>query len=1646
MACGRSQPVVGPCSDGRQTEVSTPKRRRFAAAALAFVLAASMLGTDGARGQTLPGVPTIDEVTAGSGSLTVAWTAPSETGGSTIDAYDLRWIAAAATDRTDSAWTLLDNFWTSGDLSGEVTDLSNGTEYDLQLRAVTDAGDGPWSAESSATPQIAAPTITALVPSDKSVTVAWMSLAEEALGSAVALDVRWIRSDASDKSDSEWSVASRVGASPRHHIIGELTNDTGYDVQARTVADGQEGPWSTTEEATPYEPASSPQATQAAIRLGVPIAAEIADASDIDVFRLVLPQSSRLLIRTTSDSLDSECKLIDADGDTVNNGDISGNNNDGQIPGSSQDQKQCVIAITPPSDSFPATLYVSVEPNDGSGSYVLHVDAPPDPGTSIAGAVPIESGEVKAGGHSTATDDDYLEIAAGTDYLILSVYYPDEPKLTLLDSESTRLDERIDLWMICPDDCEFIGVQVFLSPASKKRYVKIEPPEGFEELRLADYYFALGDDTEYTTLLAGCRAESRPSGFDDDLSGCQWHLDNRGQLAARQDEDANVAAAHAAGYLGAGVQAAVVDQGFDISHPDLSANSDTARSRSFCGDTVTLSDNNDHGTAVAGLLAARDNSVGVRGVAPRATLHNFRLLGCSSGNASDANVAAAMTQDKATVAVSSNSWALGGASSPRSAPTLWDTAVTEGVTSGFGGKGVSYVWAGGNDHGTGGYSNLDGLANHYAVIAVCAVNSNGERAHYSEKGPNLWVCAPSHGRDGLPGLTTTTNYNRYRTDFGGTSGAVPIVSGVVALMRAANSSVTWRDVKLILAASARRNDPDDGGWTEGARQYRSDTGRYWFSHDYGFGVVDAHEAVKLSNGWTSVPALASETVTATDTDLAIPDDNSTVTTSVTLTDAIEFVEHVEVKALFDADEFRSLDVELVSPSSTTSLLSPSLSRCCALTEQFRFGSSRHLGEPAVGEWTLRVTDRFSGGDAATLESWSLTLRGHRLRPSAPRAPMISSGAGTLTITWTAPTKPGVSAITGYDVRYIRADATDRSASAWRTADDVWTSGTLTHTLSGLGARAWDVQIRAFNDKFKGAWSAAVEGTPTMGANAEPYFSPTATERSVDENTAAGTPIGSPVAAVDDDADATLTYSLAGTDASHFAIETASGQIKTKSSLDHESKASYSVTVSVHDGRDLSGSTSTSVDDSADVTINVTGIDESPEISGPTAPTLDEGDTLDVGVFEATDPEGEDVTLSLSGEDSDDFDLAGDGTLSFTMTTDYEFPTDADGDNAYEVSIDATDGTQPGRLDVVVSVADVNEPPTLRDRGCSFTLRENATSAWQCAFDASDPEQRPINWSLSGDDDGEFTLSGSAASAVLQTLSDLGADYETRTAYAVVVTATDDGGHTAAQSVTLEVTDVDEPGSASIDFDGALQPGTTLDASVFDDDCGRTGCDASWEWQRSHDSSDWSVIAAATAASYTLTEDDACRQVRLRAVYTDSHGDQEVFGKPGTAGELIRPITGSCRLPADRGRGGNGTHDSSDGDDKEQQPVTFTDVDPSGVHSAGIAALAAAGIASGCGREPPRYCPGQPVTRAQMASFLARALNLDLDLDIVDTARRFTDVDPSGVHSAGIAALAAAGIASGCGREPPRYCPGQPVTRAQMASFLARALNLEQRPG
>ena len=118
--------------------------------------------------------------------------------------------------------------------------------------------------------------------------------------------------------------------------------------------------------------------------------------------------------------------------------------------------------------------------------------------------------------------------------------------------------------------------------------------------------------------------------------------------------------------------------------------------------------------------------------------------------------------------------------------------------------------------------------------------------------------------------------------------------------------------------------------------------------------------------------------------------------------------------------------------------------------------------------------------------------------------------------------------------------------------------------------------------------------------------------------------------------------------------------------------------------------------------------------------------------------GATIVWGLSGEDRDDFSIdSGTGVLSFVGSVDFEAPGDADGDNGYLVTVEASDGVEVGSLAVIVTVSDVNEPPAVSGVG-EIDYTENGVGVVG-SYAATDPEGATIVWSLSGDDRDDFSI-------------------------------------------------------------------------------------------------------------------------------------------------------------------------------------------------------------------------------------------------------------------------------------------------------------------
>ncbi len=293
-----------------------------------------------------------------------------------------------------------------------------------------------------------------------------------------------------------------------------------------------------------------------------------------------------------------------------------------------------------------------------------------------------------------------------------------------------------------------------------------------------------------------------------------------------------------------------------------------------------------------------------------------------------------------------------------------------------------------------------------------------------------------------------------------------------------------------------------------------------------------------------------------------------------------------------------------------------------------------------------------------------------------------------------------------------------------------------------------------------------------------------TTRSVAENTGSGVNIGSVIGATDADDD-DLTYSLGGTDAASFSIDSSSGQLRTKAALDYETKDSYSVTITVSDG---------TLTDEIDITINVADVDEN------RAPVFTDGDSTTRSVAEntgsgvnigsaigATDADDDTLTYSLGGTDAASFGIdSSSGHLRTKAALDYETK------DSYSVTITVSDGTLTDEIDITINVADVDEnrAPVFTD-GDSITrsVAENTGSGVNIgsAIGATDADDDDLTYSFSGTDAASFSINTTNG----QLLTRSAINYETKTSYSLTITVSDGNGGRDSITVTISVTDVDE---------------------------------------------------------------------------------------------------------------------------------------------------------------------------------------------------------------------------------------------------------------
>ena len=262
----------------------------------------------------------------------------------------------------------------------------------------------------------------------------------------------------------------------------------------------------------------------------------------------------------------------------------------------------------------------------------------------------------------------------------------------------------------------------------------------------------------------------------------------------------------------------------------------------------------------------------------------------------------------------------------------------------------------------------------------------------------------------------------------------------------------------------------------------------------------------------------------------------------------------------------------------------------------------------------------------------------------------------------------------------------------------------------------------------------------------------------------------------------LVYSLTGTDADSFTVDSGTGQLALAQNvdLDYEGKRSYRVTVQVTDGRDQNGDDDNDViDDTINVTISVTNVNEAPMVSGETTVFFMENDDRAIATYTGKDPERDKLTWSVSGADGDNFAMTTQGRLHFASPPGFE-----GGKTDYEVTVVATDeGDLTGTFDVTVTVTDVEEQGAVTSaplRGWTGT----AFSATLIDGDGVTTGTETWQWARSTNRSSWTDITGATTDAYTTTADDIGNYLRVSTEY----TDGRGSGKTAEAVLTVRIAD------------------------------------------------------------------------------------------------------------------------------------------------------------------------------------------------------------------------------------------------------------------
>ena len=330
-----------------------------------------------------------------------------------------------------------------------------------------------------------------------------------------------------------------------------------------------------------------------------------------------------------------------------------------------------------------------------------------------------------------------------------------------------------------------------------------------------------------------------------------------------------------------------------------------------------------------------------------------------------------------------------------------------------------------------------------------------------------------------------------------------------------------------------------------------------------------------------------------------------------------------------------------------------------------------------------------------------------------------------------------------------------------------------------GDNVYDITVTAFDGTNSTTHNVAIRVT-NENDNIPVFTSPAAVSARENQMTAYE------AAATDADGDP-LVYSLSGTDAALFTIDSNTGEVSFIAAPDFEMPGDadrdnvYDITVTASDGTN-----------STNHNVAITVTDENiPVFTSPAAVSVAEGQTA---AYEAAaaDDEGDPLVYSLSGTDAALFTINADtGEVSFIEAPDFEAPGDDGGDNVYGITVTASDGTNSTNHNVAIRVTNENENIPVFTSPAAVSARENQVAAYEAA--ATDADGDPLVYSLSGTDAALFRIGSTTGEVRFRVAPDFErpGDADGDNVYDITVTAFD-GTDRTDHNVTITVTDENDP--------------------------------------------------------------------------------------------------------------------------------------------------------------------------------------------------------------------------------------------------------------